>query len=226
MTTGEAAVVLGVTQREARRLAQTGDLLVAGTVGRALLLDSASVHRAAGTTARHGRPWNQQTAWAAINLLNGGKATWLGESERSRLKSRLIRRTTAEELNWLARRRAKTSTYRASTSYLTDVQRALVASGVADTGRTDVDFGLAPRRDHAEGYTDAAGVASVVDYYELVPDPTGNVTIHETSCVAGLRMGSSAALTAVDLAGSLDTRERSAGLRVLRELLRSIGAQA
>lgn len=132
-------------RRDVLFLAQAGELIVTERIGRTFLLDAASVHRASRNHARHGRPWDEATAWAAIDLLRGGHASWLGVRQRSRLKSRLAT-LSADDFGWLVRRRAQTHTLRASTSYLVDVQEALVRSGAADTRRTDTGFGLATRR--------------------------------------------------------------------------------
>ncbi len=218
MTTDEAAELLGVSRQEARRLARAGNLLIVERVGQTMLLDAASVQRAAARSRIRGRLWEQHTAWGAVDLLNGGWAAWLSYAARSRLKSKLGH-ISATELSHLASRRARTHTFRASSSYLTDIQQALVASGAADIQRTDAEFGLAANSDRVEGYTDAAGLAEIVDAFDLVADTAGNVTVHETTFTEGLSAGSSAALTALDLSDSLDVRERSAGLRVLEQLL-------
>lgn len=218
LTTGEAAELLGVSAHETRRLARAGDLLIIERVGRAMLLDAASVQRAAAQYRIRGRLWEQHTAWAAVDLLNGGAAAWLSSVARYKLRARLAI-LSAEEFNGLARRRAVTHTLRASSSYLADIQQALVASGVSDTQRADGEFGLAVSRERTEGYTDAAGLAEIIDAFDLVTDTAGNVTVHETEFTDGLSAGSSAALTALDLSDSLDVRERSAGLRVLEQLL-------
>ena len=218
MTADEAAEVLGVSAHETRRLARAGDLLIVERVGQAMLLDAASVHRAAARSRTRGRHWEQHTAWAAIDLLNGGDATWLTYLARYKLRGKLAT-LSARQFNALARRRAVTHTFRASSSYLSDIQQSLVASGAADTQRTDAEFGLAARGDRVEGYTDADGLAEIVDAFDLVADTAGNVTVHETGFTGALSAGSSAALTALDLSDSLDVRERSAGLRLLEQLL-------
>lgn len=218
MTTNEAAEVLGVSGHEARRLARAGELLIVGRIGQNILLDAGSVQQHAARSQTRGRPWDQRTAWAAVDLLNGGRATWLSSAARSRLRAKLAG-LSAEDCSALARRRARAQIFRASGSFLPDLRHALVASGVSDLHRTDVYFGLAVGGDQVEGYTDAAGVAELIAAFHLVADPVGNVTLHEVQFTAGLSAGSSAALTALDLSNSLDVRERSAGLRVLSELL-------
>ncbi len=218
MTTDDAAELLGVSVHEARRLARAGDLLIVERVGQAMLLDVASVHRAASRSRIRGRLWEPRTAWAAVDLLNGGTAAWISYAARYKLRTKLAT-LSAEQFNALARRRAVALDFRASVSYLAEIQQALVPSGVADTQRSDVDFGLAGGGERVEGYTDATGLAEVLVAFDLRADTAGNVTVHETGFTDGLSAGSSAALTALDLSDSLDVRERSAGLRVLEQLL-------
>lgn len=169
---------MGVSQHEARRLARVGELLVVGQVGQALLLDAASVHRAAQSAVRRGRPWDQRTAWAAIDLLNTGKGAWLSYSGRSRLRAKLSI-LSAKDFSVLSRRRAQSHTFRASTSFLAEISPALVLSAAADTQRDDVVLRLVGRSDPVEGYTDAAGLAELIDAFHLVADISGNVTVHE-----------------------------------------------
>ena len=218
MTTSEAAELLGVSRQETRRLARAGDILVVERVGQAMLLDAASVQRAAAQSRIRGRLWEQHTTWAAIDLLNGGTGAWLSYAARSRLKAKL-RHMSSKEFSYLASHRARAHTFRASGSYLAEIQQALVTSGVSDTQRTDADFALAASSDQVEGYTDAAGLAEITDAFDLVADTAGNVIVHEARFTDGLAAGSSAALTALDLSDSLNVRERSAGLRVLDQLL-------
>ena len=153
-----------------------------------MLLDPASVYRAAAQTRVRGRLWEQPTAWAAVDLLNGGAAAWLNYAARYKLRAKLAI-LSAEEFNGLARRRAVTHTFRASSSYLADIKHALVASGLSDTQRAYGDFGLAGSRERMEGYTDPAGLAEVIDAFDLVADTAGNVTVHETEFTDGLSAG-------------------------------------
>jgi excisionase family DNA binding protein len=224
ITTTEAAEFLGVSRHEARRLARAGDLLIVERVGQAILLDAASVHRAAAQSRGRGRPWDQHTAWAAVDLLNGGRAAWLSYAARSRLRARLAT-LSAEDFGALARRRAVTHAFRSTASYLSEIQQSLVTSGVADLQRTDADFGLAASGERVDGYTDATGLAEIIDAFDLAADTTGNVIVHEVHFTEALSVGSSAAMTALDLSDSVDVRERSAGLRVLELLLTPLRRQ-
>ena len=96
-------------------------------------------------------------------------------------------------------------------------------SGIADIARLEVDVNLSEDHGRVEGYTDPDGVADIVESFLLFPDPGGNVLIHEAAFSKGLSRGPSTALTALDLASSLDVRERSVGLKVLDRLLARFG---
>ncbi|WP_181405799.1 hypothetical protein [Pseudarthrobacter phenanthrenivorans] len=72
----------------------------------------------------------------------------------------------------------------------------------------------------AEGYVMAGDAKELADSFGLVEDPKGNAIIHEVELEEPFAGGRApVAAVAVDLMGSLGTRERSAGQRVLVELL-------
>src|SRR4051794_36184074 len=97
MTTIAAARVLGVSSRQVQRLAAAGELTEVGRIGGNLLLDANSVHRLAQRGRQRGRPWSEETARAAVDLLDAGRTTRLNAAQRSRLRARL-RDVDAEEL--------------------------------------------------------------------------------------------------------------------------------
>ena len=113
MTSSEAARLLGVGMRQVERLLAAGDLTPVGTVGRAALIDAASVHRPRTRGVRRGRPWSAETSGAAIDLLTAGETGRLGSIERSRLILRL-RHLSAEDVVRATRGRASVRRYRAS----------------------------------------------------------------------------------------------------------------
>jgi hypothetical protein len=77
MSLGEAAERVGVSQRQARNLAEAGDIVL---IARGVVdADSVSAYlRDRGSVAR--RVWSEQTAWAAIGLLVGMDVKWIGPS--------------------------------------------------------------------------------------------------------------------------------------------------
>lgn len=224
LTTSEAAELLQVSRKEVQRLARNGALGTARTFGRAVAVDAVSAQRRLNRRPGRGRPWDPATAWGAIDLLQGGDASWMGTSQRSRLRTRLAR-TDAERFAVMARNRADTYRYRASESFLDGVAASLVLSGVSNL--SVAGFGLTTEGSTVEGYIDRRGHQDCVRDFFLVADQVGNVILRETPFVdiaaKDAHAGTGVAVTAVDLAESLEVRERSAGLLVLQQLLDRIG---
>lgn len=127
-----------------------------------------------------------------------------------------------DDVYLLSRNKATTVRYRAVPEAVIMVEEYLIPSGGAamrDAG-TAARFGLTGGGGYAEGYVLKGDATPLVDSFGLVEDPQGNVAIHEVEseeAFAGDR--TPIAAIAVDLMGSLTTRERSAGTRVLEELL-------
>lgn len=221
----DAATVLGVSTRQVERLAQAGEIAVTRRVGRALLLDAVSVHRCAQADRRRGRPWSEQAAWAALALLSGQSVDWIPAAHRVRLRNRL-RRSAADEVAYLARRRStRTLRMLGWGAEMTGSGSVLVASGGS---ALDADPQIAGRFGLTTGfhrdvdcYVLAEYAESVVDAFGLVPDHGGEVTLRVVSEPhPPLASGTvPVAVVAVDLMDSLNPRVRSAGARVLRELL-------
>ena len=221
----DAAAVLGVSMRQVERLTQAGDVTETGRVGRALLLDAASVHRCAQSRRRRGRPWDAGTAWSALSILSGLPVDRLPATHRTRLVNRL-RRSTADEVAYLARRRqVAVHRMRGWGGELAGAGSVLVASGVSALGADPAmaaRFGLTSSGpDSVEGYVLERHLETLTATFGLVPDPVGEITLRAASAAfPALGAGTvPVAAVAVDLMDSLNTRERSAGNRVLQELL-------
>lgn len=225
----DAAAALGVSTRQVERLAQAGDVAVARRVGRVLLLDASSVHRCAQMSRRRGRPWSEQSAWAALALLSGLRVDWISSAHRERLLMRL-RNSAPETVAYLARRRvSRVLRMRGWGLEMTGPGSLLIAGGVSalDTNpQMAVRFGLtAGHHSGADGYVLEAHVEALVDAYGLIPDLNGEVTLRVVSEPhPPLNRGViPIAVVATDLIDSLNTRERGAGTRVLQELLDALG---
>ena len=204
MGVSEAAERLGVSTRQVQHLVASGELrsLARGIV------DATSVERLLAVRgSSHTRAWSEPTAWGAVSLLSGGDADWMGETQRSRLRSRL-RTLAAGELVQRARQRAEVSRYRAHASSGKYLLGVLVhATQVA--GR----LGLA-ETDTVDGYLASGEVASVVRTHGLIRDDEGRVTLRATTMdldVVQDLVNRGVVLAALDLAESLDVRERRAG---------------
>lgn len=221
ITTRDAAARLGITQVSIRQLIRNGQLTAVGTAGRTILLDRASVERLAAAGTRRGRAWTARTAWAALALLSDQNPTWISSSEKSRLKSRL-RTLDADAVCILARNKDKTIRFRATQDGLAALSGHLIASGASAMSETPTaeTFGMSGGSGTVEGYAMAGDARALADAFGLVEDPDGNAVIHEVDFPEPFAGGRApVAAIAVDLMGSLATRERSAGQRVINELL-------
>jgi hypothetical protein len=210
MTTQQAADRIGVSIRHVQRLVAGGDLVAIGPDR----VDAESV--AQWLAQREGsrlRAWEEPTAWAAVALLEGRSAPWLGQSQRSRLRSTLAEATGAE-LAARARNRATVHRYAAHPRALDRLARAVTGSGA-----TEGIGGLTAAADRLDGYVDDSALLRLVTQYRLEADPGGNATLRATGMpadvVAELASGRRRVLAGLDLAGSTDARERSAGHRLL-----------
>ena len=229
VTVAEAATELGVSQRHITRLAQSGELEVVRKVGGALLIDSASVHRWAQMRRRQGRPWSEPVAWGALALLSGHTAHWLTSAQRTRLTHRL-RRSTPEDVAFFARRRAVPLRMRAWDATDHRIGHRIVNTGVGALDTMDAAtasrFGLTTNgTTRTEGYITVTALDAIIDDLGLTEDREGDVTLRVVSEDNPLFQDTPHTLTppiaaiAVDLMDSLDTRERSAGTKVLQELI-------
>ncbi len=208
----EAADRLGVSTRQIQHLVARGELrsLARGVV------DETSVERLlAVRRGSHTRAWAESTAWAAVALLSGCDAGWLGESQRSRLRGRL-RALDAAELVGRARRRATAIRYVAHSSAGERLRTELI-----DTSSTAAQLGLATTN-AIDGYLAATDLEAVVARHGLIRDDTGSVALRATSMDLGVvrdLVSAANVVAALDLAESLDVRERRAGIDALDRAL-------
>lgn len=221
VTTAEAAERLGISRQSVHGLVASGRLVKAGTVGRAALIDTASLELLERTGTRRGRVWTEQTAWGALSLLSGGDADWMKGTHRSHLKARL-RGLSAEDVIDLARNRAVVRRFRTTPDVVAALRAHLLPTGttaLADE-ETATRFGLTEGAGTADGYVMRGDADRLRDGFGLIEGSEGNVTIREVSFAepfAGGRVPLAA--VAADLTESPGTREQSAGRRVLEKLL-------
>ncbi|MGC3954831.1 MAG: hypothetical protein QM804_11415 [Propionicimonas sp.] len=212
MSVAEASERLGVSTRQVQHLVARGELcaLARGVV------DRAGVDRLLAVRGgSHTRAWTEPTAWGAVSLLSGGAAEWMGDTQRSRLRSQL-RVMTSVELVQKARNRAVVTRYRAHSSagqyllgFLVYPTKVAGRLGLADTN--DID-----------GYLAANDVAGMVSVHGLVHDQEGRVTLRATAMdldVVRDLANQGVVLAALDLAESLDVRESRAGRAALDQAL-------
>ncbi|MET3920887.1 hypothetical protein [Arthrobacter sp. UYEF20] len=122
----------------------------------------------------------------------------------------------------LARNKDTTTRFRVSPDGLAALNDHLIASGptaMRDQG-TAARFGMSGGGGIAEGYVMAGDAQALAEAFGMVRDPEGNAIIHEVNLAEPFAEGKApVAAIAVDLMGSLATRERSAGQRIINELL-------
>jgi len=220
MTTAAAAERLGVSQRQVQRLVEARELPATRTAGDAWVVDALAVNAMARTRPTRGRPWSPATAWAALWQLSGLEVDWLDRRTMRRLDDRLAS-IDAEELVHATRRRAIIRGFRASESFLADLDVLVIRSGARAMERTR--FGMDADLARIDGYCTAEAADSLARDFHLIEDPQGNVTLRVAAMPPAIIEGRDAmpvAVIAADLAESLEVRERSAGLRVLGDLLR------
>ena len=212
LAVSEAAERLGVSTRQIQHLVARGELrsLARGVV------DETSVERLlAVRRGSHTRAWAELTAWGAVALLSGREAGWLGESQRSRLRGRL-RALGADEMVERARGRARVSRYSAHRTTGERLRKQLV-----DTSSAAERLGLTATN-AIDGYLATTDLKAVVARHGLIRDDQGGVTLRATSADLGIvrdLAGGSVVLAALDLAESLDIRERRAGIDALNHAL-------
>ncbi|WP_280233847.1 hypothetical protein [Nocardia cyriacigeorgica] len=155
-------------------------------------------------------------------LLSGRRADWISASELTRLTHRL-RRSDATDVALLTRRRAVVHRMSGWTNR-GDIGGYLVASGVSALrrGETAARFELGSAGAIvADGYVLTADFASLTAEFGLVDNADeGDIIVRTVTIPDAFAAGDTPiAAVAADLMDSLDTRERSAGTRVLQQLL-------
>lgn len=183
-------------------------------------IDYTSVlHLIAERRGDHHRAWSEHTAWAAIALLCGLRADWLGQAQRSRLKASLGSMAGAD-LATRTRNRATVHRLRGHSAAVQRLSTDVIRSGV------ESDLGdLVAVVNRLDGYVDAARYEDLVGRYRLEDDWDGFITLRTTSFdIEHVRhiAAQGSVLAAVDLAGSVDTRERSAGAVILDAALEEL----
>lgn len=228
LTTREAAARLGVSQARVRALINSGGL-TARRVGTLCLIDSASVEHQRGltTAGATGRAMSPRIAWAAADLADGGPAAWLSATERSRLRRRLSSTTEVDVVRrWMSRRATSIHRYKVGPKDLTAL---LTDSRVVRTGISAVEsyrLGLGTGGT-ADVYVSSEDLGQLVRGYVLLSTGRGNLTVRvddDGLCRVAARMIDGRLvvprlIAGTDLADDTDARTRSAGRRLLAQVL-------
>ena len=216
MTTAQAAEYSGLSPHRIGCLARVGEI-DAFKNGNMLLIDSLSLAAYVRASQGRGRPMDSKTAWAALWLLVRREVGWLDYYQMRRLRKR-VESASAEVLLWQLRRRAYTRRYRVSASFLPVLEGAICLTGTSSNSLSQ--FGLMPVDDFVEGYCTQASASGIIESCRLVEDAQGNVTLRVADWLPQGAIGEMPpSVVAADLALSLNSRERSAGLQKFKEML-------
>jgi hypothetical protein len=213
LMTKDAALALGISQR------QITDLLRAGKLGGEQLQDGTWLvsRRALGERrtihAGSGRAWSASSSWALLGELSGRATEGLSQSTQARIRRR-IRDSSVDEIARKVATRTSVHRYVADSLSRTAADLTLTGASAADV----VDRTLTSETRRVEGYVREGDLDDFVRRHLLTLDAEGDVTIYEApeSEVFGRR--ASDATIAADLARSVSTRERSAGLAILENM--------
>lgn len=215
LTRAEAARRLGVSERRVSALCAAGRL-ESFSAGNGALVTEDSVRRQAQWQGAGGRPYSPNMAFAALYVLSGLDASWLGRQQRYRLKG-YLRQVDVENLTRLVRRRATMVDYWCRDSNLGKVADFIRPS--AATG-TLADLFRLTATDVVEGYVTADALDDVVRQCRLKQNVTPiRVRLRVSD---GLPVGEGPmplGVCAADLAESDDPREHRAGLETLQQLI-------
>lgn len=202
----DAASSLGVSDRQVRHLVARGDLFAPrrGQVSTISLRDYVARRGEVQT-----RVWSPRTAWAALELMTGGEAAWMGSSQRSRLKRELAG-LDAEAVVSKLRNRAEVRSYRVNPGrvHLVEQDAAVVRRGEA---------GL-------DGYVDGRVLYRLISEQQMVRVVPGNLTLRVLpddvgQDFAAMVISQGQVVAGVDLMASDDPAERRAGEELVTEAL-------
>ena len=214
LMTKDAALALGVSQRQVTDLLRAGKLAGEQLRDGTWLVTPRSISERRSLNAGAGRTWSAASSWALLGELSGQSSSGLSQSTLARIRRR-IRTSTAEEI---ARKVAsRTVAHRYTADSIAKTASDLVLTGRSAAGVIDTE--LTSQTQVVEGYLRDETLESFARRHLLSADNNGDVTIYETHDSLNFE-GRYApdAVIAADLARSTSTRERSAGLAALEEM--------
>lgn len=218
MLLSEAAQILGVTRRQAQRLAANGELGHTRQIGRTVVVAPSAVYRAQnnGTTSR-GRPALPSTAWVALELLSDGSVR--GQREE-RLAAHLAAMSPIQVARFTRRRARITQMRVISRRAQRDLPDSLIAAGLHPTGLMSpiiTDWGLAGggSEELIDGYLHV-GSGHMLRNLGLREEPGGRISLRILdSPLAALPL----AAVSLDLMESMDSRVRTVGRERLAQMI-------
>ena len=215
LTATQLAERLGVTTRRARDLLRSERIAGRQLANGTWLVGSDAVARYEVSASRgSGRTLDAATAWGVLWELSGLDVKWLSASTRARVRRR-IRDSDADAIAAAVSKRTRAHRFTAA-----NAERA--SAGLIRTGRAAVsvlDTNLIQDSRQVAGYVRSGTMGDYAMSHFMIPATAGNDVIFENTLpidYVGETMP--AGVVAADLAMSMDTRERSAGLRALEEM--------
>jgi excisionase family DNA binding protein len=232
MAVSEAAVRLGVSEPRVRQLLAAGRL-AGRRLGRIWLVDDEDVARLEQQRRRPGRPLGAARAWGLLDILDGGKASWLPAPARSQLRTSVNRyvNASADRLRSALVGRSQALECQIHPAA---VRRLLASDAVRSTGavvasRRGFDLQVAHADvDHVyvdpDSWPDLSAALAVRPRDQARPNGPANLVVllpHVPWPFAG-RAEVSDSVLAADLLDSPEPRAIRAGAARLNELLAAI----
>jgi excisionase family DNA binding protein len=219
VTVREAAVMLGVSQRDVIRLIAE-KRLPAARVGHEWWIARSAVEERLALAPRAGRRLSPVNAWAILFLASGDPVPWLSSQARWLARARLVDGTVWDIRDRLSTR-AETGLWRAHPSLLVRLRDdpAVMLTGLSAAGT--LRLGLIGPDDHVDAYIDRHRVDAFVARHHLRPSSQPNVTLRVVPGDAWawpLRPVAPVAAVGLDLALEAEPRARAAGERLLASL--------
>lgn len=219
----EASRRLGVGDSRIRQLLRAGSLR-GRRVGNSWVVLVDDVARLEKNRIRAGRPLAARRAWAALDLLDSGRAPWLSDSARSQVRSHLARLDEPGPEVWLSLLRSRSDVvhalaHPAALKRIANVDGALRA-GVSESVHRGFDL-VALGDAVPEFYLEASAWPQVARSLAIRKSAEPNLVIRLPSDVwpFGEASAVSDAALAADLLESAEPRAVAAGASRLNELL-------
>jgi hypothetical protein len=214
-----AAKDLGVSEQRVRSLL-SNDLLEGQKIAGRWFVDPESMERWRSRSSRGGRPFSRENSWGILLAASGQEPLWLSPWDRSRLRNRL----SLDWRKWIpkVRNRARLRAFRAHPGQLKRISSdsRLILGGVSAASHYGADI---KARDELEAYVRDRDIRKLVNRYKLVESSSPNILLHVVESKWPLGLDSQArvmpaAVVALDLIESPDSRSRRAGHALLRQL--------
>lgn len=222
----EAARRLGVDESRVRQMLRAGSLR-GRHVGNSWVILVDDLAHLEQHRLRAGRPLAARRAWAALDLLSGGRAPWLSDSARSQVRSHLARLDDPSPEMWLSLLRSRSDVVRA-VAHPAALKRLGNVDGAVRAGASEAvqrGFDLVALGDGVpECYIDSAAWAQLAHSLAIRESAEPNLLVRIPRDVWPFAdspaepVPSDAALAA-DLLESPEPRAVSAGALRLNELL-------